>query len=197
MVGAAVTTAVAVLIGLSVPIDRMRSPAPPLRSTVQPPPRTVQPFKTSFPLKQLGGSCAICLLHGSVDDTRQCGHSFHAACIAPWVQQGLKSYCPICRLVSQPTPVITAADAAPAVIVAPAAPAVIVAAAPAAPVVIVAPAAAAPAAAAPAVIVAAAPAAADAPAVIVAAAPDAPPVTGGQGAGVRGGGEKYDKFIFM
>ena len=158
MVGAAVTTAVAVLIGLSVPIDRMRSPAPPPRSTVQPPSRrsTVQPFKTSFPLKQLGGSCAICLLHGSVDDTRQCGHSFHAACIAPWVKQGLKSYCPICRLVSQPTPVITAADAAPVVIVAPAD--------------------------------------AAAPAVIVAAAPAAPPVTE---AGVRGGGEKYDKFIFM
>lgn len=121
MLGAVFTTAVAVVIGLTVPVDRMRSTPPPPRSTVQPPRSTVQPPRSTQPPKSAlqpprkssssvllkggkvgkSGSCAICLLHGSLEETRECGHSFHAACVEPWVRQGLTSYCPICR-VSQP-----------------------------------------------------------------------------------------------
>lgn len=121
MLGAVFTTAVAVVIGLTVPVDRMRSTPPPPRSTVQPPRSTQPPKSTVQPPKSAlqpprkssssvllkggkvgkSGSCAICLLHGSLEETRECGHSFHAACVEPWVRQGLTSYCPICR-VSQP-----------------------------------------------------------------------------------------------
>ena len=114
MLGAVFTTAVAVVIGLTVPVDRMRSTPPPPRSTVQPPTSTQPPKSALQPPRKSSssvllkggkvgksGSCAICLLHGSLEETRECGHSFHAACVEPWVRQGLKSYCPICR-VSQP-----------------------------------------------------------------------------------------------
>ena len=39
--------------------------------------------------------CMICLAEGSNDSMLQCGHTFHWACIRPWLDK--KNTCPICK----------------------------------------------------------------------------------------------------
>lgn len=40
-------------------------------------------------------SCAICLCNGSNNALLQCGHSFHWACVRPWLD--VKNACPLCK----------------------------------------------------------------------------------------------------
>ena len=40
-------------------------------------------------------SCAICLCNGSNNAVLQCGHSFHWACVRPWLD--VKNACPLCK----------------------------------------------------------------------------------------------------
>jgi hypothetical protein len=39
--------------------------------------------------------CAICLAHAEAPVALACGHAFHAACVAAWLER--KPTCPLCR----------------------------------------------------------------------------------------------------
>ena len=39
--------------------------------------------------------CAVCLCEGSNNTALQCGHTFHWACIRPWLD--VKNTCPLCK----------------------------------------------------------------------------------------------------
>jgi hypothetical protein len=40
-------------------------------------------------------ACTVCLCEGSNDIRLQCGHSFHWACVRPWLD--MKNTCPLCK----------------------------------------------------------------------------------------------------
>jgi Ring finger domain len=45
--------------------------------------------------KMIHGECGVCSEHGKLNIQLNCGHSFHDACLIPWVK--IKGSCPICR----------------------------------------------------------------------------------------------------